>query len=432
MGAEVKQIHRDILHVDLDAFFAGVEQVCAPGLAGKPVVVCGDLSGRSVVSSASYEARARGVRAAMPLARARRLCPGAAFIRADFEKYRRFSSGFFCILGLFTPDVEPLSIDEAYLDLTGCGRFHGQVLDAADRIRTEIKRRLKLNASIGIGGSRIIARIASAFAKPNGILRVMHGEETAFLSPLPVSAIPGVGEKLNRRLIGLGVKTVGDLAAIEPELLALAFGARGEYLHLAANGRAPVPAARPLFRKSIRRESTFARDTADRTLIEAVLSRLVARACNSLREHDLRAGTLTVKLRYSDFATVTRSTPLSPPTDVDSAVFRTARCLLDRAYRRRLMLRLVGVSLAGLRDAAHQPGLFDEYSVNKYKYLYDAVDRIRERYDFSSIQSARSLQKPGKKRSKPKYIEIPNLNIETCSRLVQEFETSSNEQNQNA
>jgi len=387
----VKQTHRDILHVDLDAFFAGVEQACEPGLAGRPVVVCGDPSGRSVVSSASYEARSLGVRSAMPLARARKLCPGAAFIRADFEKYRRFSSRFFEILALFTPDIDPLSIDEAYLDLTGCRRIHGPALGAAGRIRAEVKGRLKLNVSIGIGGSRIAARIASSCAKPNGILRIMPGEERAFLSPLPVSALPGVGEKLGRRLGSLGVRTVGDLAAVEQELLTLMFGKIGEYLHLAARGRGAAPRARPRCRKSISRESTFARDTESRTLIEARVSLLVERACCSLRGLDLFAGSLTVKLRYSDFVTVTRSAPLSPPSNADSAVFRKARDLLNAAYRRRLRLRLVGVSLGKLSSGTPLLNLYDDYRTHKYNFLYDAVDRIRRRYDFSSILSARSL-----------------------------------------
>ena len=383
--------YRDILHVDIDAFFAGVERACDPRLTGRSVIVCGDPSGRSVVSSASYEARARGIYSAMPLSRARKLCPGAAFIGADFGKYRRFASGLFEILGNFTPDVVPLSIDEAYLDLTGCRRLQGTAFEAAGRIKAEIKRGLDLDASIGIGTTRVVARIASALAKPNGILGVIPGQERSFLSPLPVSAIPGVGMKLGSRLFRLGVRTVGDLAGIDRELLSLMFGKTGAYLHLASRGRGPAPASPRGGRKSISREVTFARDTADRTFINASLSLLVEKAGGRLRELGLLAGCLTLKLRYSDFATITRASRIAPPTDIDRIFFRSAREILDSAYARRLKLRLVGISLTRLRSGTLQPSLFDEYSINKYKNICNAVDKIRKRYDFEAVLSARSL-----------------------------------------
>lgn len=395
----MRTAHRDILHVDIDAFFAGVELACDPELAGRPVIVCGDPSGRSVVSSASYEARARGIRPAMPLARARKLCPGATFIGSDFGKYRRFASGLFEILGNFTPDVEPLSIDEAYLDLTGCRSLQGHVFEAAGRIRSEIKRELNLDASIGIGATRLVARIASAMAKPKGILRVIPGQEKGFLSHLPVGAIPGVGTKLGGRLNRLGVRTVGELSRIDPELLSLMFGKTGVYLHLASRGRGPAPASPPRGRKSISREITFARDTADRISIDAALSLLIEKAGGRLRELGRLAGGFTVKLRYSDFVTVTRASRLAPPTDIDRIIFRAARARLDSAYARRLKLRMIGISLTRLHYGTLRPSLFDEYNLNKYKKIYDAVDKIRKKYDFAAVLSARSLQglKVGKK-----------------------------------
>ncbi|MFQ6672810.1 MAG: DNA polymerase IV, partial [Candidatus Tectimicrobiota bacterium] len=281
---------RTILHVDMDAFFIAVEELYDPRLRGRPVIVGAAPDGRGVVSAASYEARRFGVHSAMPIARARRLCPHAVFLRGDFARYRRASRRVFRCFEPYTPKVESLGLDEAYLDLTGCGRLLGHPMAVAARLQREILSAAGLPCSIGVASSRLVAKVASGLAKPRGLLRIPPGAEAAFLSPLPLHRLPGVGPATLRALRALGLTTVGDLAALDRSLLERTFGqAAGASLWRRARGldspRGPfTPSEMP---KSIGRERTFAEDVHDRNRIEATLSALVQRSATAMRAQGL-------------------------------------------------------------------------------------------------------------------------------------------------
>lgn len=385
-------MERVILHLDIDAFFVSVELLARPRLKGRPVAVGGDPSRRGVVASASYEARARGVRAAMPIARAKALCPGCVFLPARFDAYAAASAKLFRELDRFTPDVEPLSMEEAYLDLTGCRSLLGPPLSAAERIRAEIGRELGLDASIGVAANKLVARIASARAKPRGICRVLPGEEEAFLSPLPVRAIPGVGPRTEERLHLFGAATIGDLRRIDARVLAAALGPGGGWLARAARGEDDDPVTPPAAQKSVGREVTFPEDTLDREMILAELGALAGSACRALRGSGLQTHIVALKLRYADFRTVTRSVALGEPTDLDGEVLAAARRLLAEAWTRRLKVRLVGVRLSGLSGGGWQPALpLGGPDRGRLKRLYAAADRIRDRYGDGAIEGGPAL-----------------------------------------
>lgn len=402
-GAEMGRV---ILHLDIDAFFVSVELLARPRLKGRPVAVGVDPSRRGVVASASYEARSRGVRAAMPLARAKALCPECVFLPARFDAYAAVSERLFRTIGRFTPDVEPLSMEEAFLDLTGCRSLLGPPLSAADRIRAEIRRELGLDASIGVAANKLVARIASARAKPRGICLVLPGGEEAFLSPLPVRAIPGVGPRAGERLRLLGAATIGDLGRIDARVFSAALGPGWAWLAGAARGEDDDPVTPPAAQKSVGREVTFPEDTLDRGLILAELGALAGSACRALRREGLQARTVTVKLRYADFQTVTRSAALGEPTDLDGEVHAAARGILEGAWTRRLKLRLVGVRLSNLTGGEWQPGLpLGGPDRGRHKRLCAAADRIRERYGDGAIERGAALpwrnRTPGAREGRP-------------------------------
>lgn len=381
-----------ILHVDIDAFFASVEQVLEPALRGKPVIVGG--TERSVVASASYEARARGVRTAMPSAQAARLCPEAIFRPGDFARYRQFSDRVMAILGDFSPAVEVASIDEAYLDAAGCERLFGPALEMADRIRRRVRQETGLNVSIGIGSNKLVAKVATSFAKPNGVVEVRPGHEAEFFAPLPLKALPGIGRRTAERLAEYNLRTLGDLRRIPEDVLIATFGVSGEalYRHCRAECASPVdptPDRRP---KSISRATTFETDTADRAHVEAMLWYLTERAARDLRRHGLLARCVTVKLRYADFQTVGRSQTLDEPTDHDAALFRTAAALWRRLYTRRVRVRLIGVGLSSLVPrAGRQLDLFAEPRRRRRDRLYQGIDRVRDRFGFCTLTVGRAI-----------------------------------------
>ena len=335
-----------ILLADIDAFFAQAEQVARPALRGKPVIVGGCVSDRSVVASASYEARARGIRTAMPVAQAVRLCPDGIFLRGDFRTSAKMSSHFHDLCLQHTPLVQQVSLDEAYLDLSGCERRYRHLLTgahrgsvarsawpllAARRLQADILRATGLYVSIGVACNRITAKVASELAKPRGVLHVRPGHEAALLAPLPVRSLPGIGPKTAERLRRYNLRTVGQLAGVSRELLVESFGSGGEYLYEAARGRgsAEVDPSEGL-PKSISRETTFQQDTSDRAALAAMLSYLLQRACRQLRTKGLLAATVSLKLRYSDFQTVARSRSLRCPTDHDDELYRLLLDLLPR------------------------------------------------------------------------------------------------------
>ena len=391
-----------IFLVDIDAFFPQVEQILRPDLRGQPVIVGGRADDRSVVASASYEARARGVRTAMPIARARRLCPEAVCLRGDFHAYARFSRRMMDLCRRYTPLVQPTSLDEAYLDVTGCRRLlaTGGIVDggeawpvqAADHLKRTIRRDLDLDVTVGVAANRLVAKIACSRAKPSGVAWVRPGHEARFLAPLPLRDLPGIGPRTAERLARYNLQRIGDLARIPERMLAAHFGPAGRTLAERARGIDPTPvtagAAGP---RSISRETTFEADLIDTTPITAMLAYLLERACRQLREEGLLARTVTVKVRYADFKTVGRSRSLATFSDHDDDFWPVARDLFDRVHTRRVGVRLVGACLSHLAPAGRQMGLFGEADHDRREAFYRSVDRVRDRFGFSALVTGRAI-----------------------------------------
>ena len=382
---------RRIAHVDLDAFFISVEQSLNPELRGKPAVVSGNPEGRGVVACASYEARAYGLRAGMPVGLARRLCPQAIFIPGDMAKYRRFSARFFELLAELSPVVEPVSLDEAYLDLTGCESVLGSAREAMLKFKARLREELGLTASVGIASCKVVAKVASELSKPDGLLEVNLGEEKEFLAPLPIGQLPGVGPRTERELKKLGLSTIGDLASSPLAFLKSHFGKVGEMLYLYANGIDERRVEPPGEAKSISRETTLPQDTLDARLLQGTLYRLAEEVGAELRSQGKQARCITLKLRYADFETITRSQTIKEGIEANQAIFEIADRLLKKALaQRRKKVRLIGVRVSNLTGAGKQLSLFDR-SGERLSYLNRAVDRIRQKYGFSAIETGRTF-----------------------------------------
>ena len=392
-----------IFLVDIDAFFPQVEQILRPELNGRPVIVGGRASDRSVVASASYEARARGVRTAMPIREARRLCPDAAFLRGDFHAYARFSRTMMDLCRRYTPLVEPTSLDEAYLDVTGCRRLfrmsgiasagRGWPLQAAEHLKRTIKRDLHLAVTVGVGANRLIAKTACEYAKPNGLAWIRPGYEARFLAPLPLKDLRGVGPRTAERLARYNLRRIGDLARISESMLVEQFGPSGRTLAERARGIDPTPVTGRLGGpKSISRETTFETNLIDRSRIKAMLAYLLERTCHGLRTQGLLARTVTVKVRYADFRTLVRSRSLPTLSDHDDAFWPVAADLFDQTHTRRVGVRLVGVSLSHFAPAGRQMALFDETGYARRTRFYRSVDRIRQRFGFSALVTGRAIE----------------------------------------
>ena len=381
---------RRILHVDIDAFFVSVEQTLDPALRGRSVVVGGDPNNRGVVACASYEARVYGLKAGMSLAVAQRLCPHAIFLGGNFYHYRNASARFLGILSEFTPDVEPLGLEEAFLDLTGFEPIYGPVRETALRIKGRIRGELELTASVGIAGSKVVAKVASDLSKPDGLVEVAPGEERIFLAPLPVAKLPCVGPKTERMLQRIGITTIGELGRLPISFLRHIFGVHGDVIHRYANGidnrglELPAPA------KSISRESTFAEDTLDRTFLSATLHYLGERVGATLRSQGRQARCVTLKLRYADFESITRSRTLREGIDTDRAIFEVGRRLMEKALEQRAMpVRLVGIGVSNLIEG-RQLNMFDPWA-ERQERLNKAIDRIRGKYGFVAVEVGRTL-----------------------------------------
>lgn len=388
---------RTIFHVDMDAFFVSVEELFDPSLRGKPVVVGGRPDERGVVAAASYEARRYGVRSAMPLRTAARLCPQAIFLEGRPERYREYSERVHQVLCEFSPQVEMASIDEAYMDMTGTERLFGPPLAAAHRLHEEVRRRTGLNCSIGIAGSRLVAKVASDLAKPNGILWVLPGLEARFLAPLEVGRIPGVGKVTEQRLHELGVRRVGDLARLEESLLEERFGRWG--LALAGKARGldaggwfdeEIGAEPPP--KSLSHEHTFDRDTRDTDLLETTLARLASMVARRLREHGLFARTVGIKVRYHDFTTFTRARTLDRATQLDAELVAEARRLFRANWRRGEPVRLLGVAATNLQPHEGQLDLLEEPRRERWRKALAAADRVRDRYGEEAVELGSALE----------------------------------------
>jgi DNA polymerase-4 len=376
-----------ILHVDMDAFYASVEQRDRPELRGRPVVV-GGLGPRGVVSAASYEARPFGVHSALPTASARRLCPQAVFLPVRMGLYAAVAAQIREILLSFTPVVEPLSLDEAFLDVRGCEPLHGPAPDIARQIKERIKAETSLTASVGVAPNKFLAKLASDHGKPDGLVVVRPGDVAAFLVPLPVGRLWGVGARAEKRLHALGVHTVGQLAALPERVLAGHFGEVGRRVWRLAHGDDDRPVVADREAKSIGTETTFPEDVGDRGVLRTWLLDLVDQLAARLRHEGVRARSVVLKARASDFRTRTRSVSLAEATDLTDALWRAALGLFDRAVTDDVLpLRLLGVSAAGLsRDPLVQGHLFEDGSRRRQAALDRAVDAIRDRLGREAIR----------------------------------------------
>ena len=384
-------MERRIMHIDLDSFFVSVERVLNPELEGKPVVVGGKPDRRGVVASASYEARDFGLHAGMPLSTASRLCPQAIFIEGSFPKYRDASQKFMAILADFSPCIEPLSLDEAYLDVTGFESIHGSAKQMAARIKQRVKDELGICASIGIASCKIVAKVASDLSKPDGLLEVPDGEERSFLSPLPVAKLPGIGSKSQPILRDLGVNTVGQLAALHIDILKRCFGVYGEVIHRHASGIDDRKVEPPGEAKSTSRETTFGKDTRNDSRLKATLRYLSERVGSDLRQQGKQAKCVTIKLRYADFTTFTRQQTLSQASDTDQAIFDTGYKLLRKELAKdKREVRLIGIGVTNLVKGGRQLNMLDSSS-QRLERLNTAIDRIRKKYGFTAIQTGRTL-----------------------------------------
>ena len=382
---------RRIMHIDLDAFFVSVEQAQNPELQGKPVVVGGKPDRRGVVASASYEARKFGLHAGMPLATASHLCPQAIFIVGNFHKYRDASQKFMAILADFSPYLEPLGIDEAYLDATGFEPIHGSIREMATSIKQRIKDELGICASVGIAGGKVVAKVASELSKPDGLLEVPTGEERSFLSPLPVAKLPGIGKKSERILKGLGIQTIGQLASLPLGILKSHFGAYAELMHKRANGIDERKVEPPAAAKSISRETTLVKDSRDLSLLAATLRYLSERVGSDLLQQDKLAGCVAIKLRFADFTTITRQYTLSQASDTDQTIFDTGTRLMKKELsREKQAVRLVGIGVSNLVEAGRQLDMLDS-STQRLEKLNKTIDHIRKKYGFTAIQTGRTL-----------------------------------------
>jgi DNA polymerase-4 len=382
---------RTILHVDLDAFFAAVEQRDRPELRGRPVVVGGPGGeyARGVVSAASYEARRFGIHSAMSLREAYRRCPDAVFLPVDGRRYQAASRDVMAILRRFTPAVEPISIDEAFLDVTGSAALFGDGQTIARRIKDEIRAEVGLTASVGVASTKLVAKIASDLRKPDGLVVVPVGEEAAFLAPLSIGRLWGVGEKTAAALADYSVRTIGDLAALPPDLVVRRFGKHGASLVDRARGVDPDPVHEGDPAKSVGHEHTFDVDTSDPEVIERTLLAMADGVAGRLRSAGVRAGTVAVKIRDSSFRTITRQRTLAEPTDLTEPIYTTA-LELARPEIRGMRVRLLGVTASNLGER-EQLALF-ETGEPRHRRAVEAADALRRRYGEGTITRARLLR----------------------------------------
>jgi DNA polymerase-4 len=381
---------RAILHVDLDAFFAAVEQLDDPTCRGKPVLVGHDGS-RGVVSAASYEARVFGCRSAQPMIVAKGLCPHAIVKPVRFERYHELSSAMFAILETFTPLVQPLSIDEAFLDVTGSVRLFGAPEKIATDIRQRVREELGITCSVGVAPNKFLAKLASDLNKPDGLTIIRADEIEPTLSPLPINRIWGIGPKTTSRLNDLGVKTIGDLKKLSPEFLQKRFGIEAErYLRLSVGDdvRDVTPDHQA---KSIGQERTFGIDLIEPDHVRGALLHHVEQVARRLRRHNFKARGVTVKIRDGEFHTVTRSAVLEQPTDVTDELWKTTRHLFDTwAAASFRPIRLIGMQATRLQVGPDEPGLFQDPAHERHSKLDRAVDRIQSKFGSNSIARATS------------------------------------------
>jgi DNA polymerase-4 len=428
---------RTYFHVDMDAFFVSVEELFDPSLKGRPVVVGGQADQRGVVAAASYAVRKFGVHSAMPLREAARLCPHAVFLDGHPERYREASAAVRRVLLQFTPAVEMASIDEAYLDMTGTARLHGPAMKAANSLHEAMKRQTGLNCSVGIALARVVAKVASGQAKPNGVLQVLPGMEAAFLAPLEVRRLPGVGKVTEERLRQYGVRTIGDLARLGPAPAAGAASVAA-YPPAPAAGAASVAAYPSPMRigdglaaliekaqgqdaggwydqelgdggepKSISHEHTFNRDERDPAALGSMLARLTEMVCRRLREHQLHARKVQLKLRYSDFTTLTRGLTLERATQLDAEVLEMVRGLFAAHWQKGRAVRLLGVQTSALEASSAQMELLAAAQQTRQKLAMQAVDALRDRFGESAVSLASGMSARFRERTHENPAALP-------------------------
>jgi DNA polymerase IV len=375
----------------MDAFYAAVEQRDRPELRGRPVIVGADPGGRGVVAAASYEARVYGVRSAMPIGTAARLCPHAAFVSVDMDKYRRVSMEIMAILDGFSPLVEPVSVDEAFVDLTGTASLFGPSADATRAIKTRIRSQTGLTASAGLAANKFIAKIASDLEKPDGLVIVPPGREAAFLAPLAIGRLWGVGRVMADALSGLGITRIGQLQRMPRAVLVRRFGAHGAELHDLAFGRDGRPVEPYTAPKSMGAEETFESDCRDRARLASVLRAQAERVARELRADGLAAARLTLKLRFSDFHTITRAVTAEPTHD-GLELYRRAYTLLEREVLHQ-PIRLIGLSASTLGPANRgQLSLLDPAALRRER-LAKVVDGLAERFGDDVVRPASILRR---------------------------------------
>jgi DNA polymerase-4 len=392
-----------VLHVDMDAFYASVSLLARPELRGQPVIVGGGGT-RGVVLSATYEARVHGVHSAMPMMRARRMCPQAVVLAPDHDAYARASHGVMEVFRAITPLVEPISLDEAFLDVRGAARRLGTPRQIGEWIRATVEDEQGITCSVGVASTKFVAKLASARCKPDGLLVVPADDVVAFLHPLPVGALWGVGGKTEEILRGLGLHTVGDLAHIPAATLSRALGpAAGSHLAALAWGRdeRSVVAHEP--DKSIGAENTFSTDIDDPAVIARELLRLSERTAARLRAGEQAGRTVSIKVRFADFTTITRARTLPEPTDVGRTVYDTAMALYDALGLERARIRLVGVRVEGICDAADAPHqlLLGERE-HGWRDAEQAVDRVARRFGAGVVRPAALVDPSGTAENPPR------------------------------
>ena len=373
---------RDIIHVDMDAFYASVEQLDNPDLAGKPVIVGGDPNKRGVVSAASYESRKFGVHSAMPMSQAIRLCPEAIVLPVRMERYAELSQQIHTIFERFTPQIEPISLDEAFLDVTGSLRLFGDAEKIGRAIKDQIREKLGLIASVGIAPNKFLAKIASDLNKPDGFVIITEENKQRILDPLPVSKIWGVGKVTEKALKSAGINTIKQLREARPEILKSIFGDQTPHALRLAQGMDDRPVESSREAKSISSEQTFAIDISDKEILLNVLLHQVEDVAQRLRLNGLEAKTITLKLRYEDFRTITRSRTFDHPTNTTQLLWEEAQDVLRQWCRQSAgPLRLLGFGVSSLQKAGTgQRRLFEEPDQQKQKRLDEAFDKIRDRF----------------------------------------------------
>ncbi|MBD3670110.1 MAG: DNA polymerase IV [Gammaproteobacteria bacterium] len=388
-----------IIHVDMDAFYASVEERDRPELANRPVIVGGSPQGRGVVSAANYVARRYGVHSAMPTVTAARLCPEGVFLPVRMERYIGVSQQIHDIFQRYTPVIEPLSLDEAFLDVRGSEGLFGDAVSIAHQIQRAILDELQLHASVGVAPNKFLAKIASDLEKPRGFVVVEEAQVQSFLDPLPVSRLWGVGKAAQQRLHGLGIYTVGDVRESEAELLQRALGRHGMQLWELAHGRDARPVVAEREAKSVSHETTFSEDIIDASVLRASLLQLTEQVAWRLRRHSLQGRTVQLKIRFQDFTTLTRSQSLASSTDRTDTLWRAVRELFDTRLQHPLPpVRLIGMGVHGFDNESMpaQNDLFMEPDAGSE--LDQLNDSLRERFGDAVLQRARGLRRPGQEK----------------------------------